>query len=127
VAPATGPGPHAGGCRCIAVKHGVQYENAHKPTPKIRSTRAGVAVTLSSTAYCQGTITASGEPPFVGEVANNTWPLGTRLSVSPPVWGRTRFVVEDRIGSGSQLDFYNPSCTAAIDFGRRLERVTVIR
>jgi 3D (Asp-Asp-Asp) domain-containing protein len=84
-------------------------------------------LTLEATSYCQGTVTASGEPPFVGEVANNTYPLGTRLRVSPPVWGRTRFVVLDRIGSGSQIDFYTPSCAQAIDFGRRLEHVTVIR
>jgi hypothetical protein len=83
------------------------------------------AVSLSSTSYCQGTITASGERPFVGEVANNTYPLGTRIVVSPAVWGRTRFVVEDRIGSGSELDFYNSSCAAAVAFGRRVERVHV--
>lgn len=86
---------------------------------------AGVA--LDSTAYCQGTITASGRPPFVGEVANNLWPLGTRISVSPPVWGRTRFVVLDRIGWGSSLDFYNSSCSAADLFGRRIEQVHIIR
>jgi 3D (Asp-Asp-Asp) domain-containing protein len=85
------------------------------------------SLTLEATSYCQGTVTASGEPPFIGEVANNTYPLGTRLSVSPPVWGRTRFVVEDRIGAFSQIDFYNSSCQAALDFGRRVERVHVIR
>jgi 3D (Asp-Asp-Asp) domain-containing protein len=85
------------------------------------------AVALSGTAYCQGTITASGQAPFVGEVANNMWPLGTHLVVSPAVWGRTRFVVEDRIGAGSQLDFYTPDCQTAIVFGRRVERVQVVK
>ncbi len=55
------------------------------------------------------------------------WPLGTRISVSPPVWGRTQFIVLDRIGWGSSLDFYNPSCSAADEFGRRTEQVHVIR
>ena len=82
---------------------------------------------LDSTAYCQNGITASGQAPFVGEVAANLYPLGTRLRVSPPVWGRTRFVVLDRIGSGSQLDFYNSSCSTALTFGRRVEQVHVIR
>jgi hypothetical protein len=38
-----------------------------------------------------------------------------------------RFVVLDRIGWGSSIDFYNPSCAAAIDFGRRVERVHVVK
>jgi 3D (Asp-Asp-Asp) domain-containing protein len=80
---------------------------------------------LQATSYCQGTITASGEAPYVGEVANNMWPLGTRVEVSPAVFGRRFFHVEDRIGYGSQIDFYNPSCQRAIQFGRRIERVSV--
>jgi 3D (Asp-Asp-Asp) domain-containing protein len=84
-------------------------------------------VAVNATSYCQSGLTASGRPTFLGEVAGNMWPLGTHLVVSPAVWGRTRFVVEDRIGSGSQLDFYNPSCQAAIDFGRRVERVQVVK
>jgi hypothetical protein len=54
------------------------------------------------------------------------WSLGTRLEVSPSVYGRRFFRVEDRIGYGSQIDFYNPSCEAADVFGRRVERVTVL-
>jgi hypothetical protein len=43
------------------------------------------------------------------------------------VFGRRYFRVEDRIGWGSQIDFYDPSCSAAEWFGRRSERVTVLR
>jgi 3D (Asp-Asp-Asp) domain-containing protein len=91
------------------------------------ATHPNRASPLDSTAYCQNGITASGRAPFLGEVAVNLYPFGTRLSVSPPVWGRTRFVVEDRIGAFSQIDFYNSSCQAALDFGRRVEQVHVIR
>lgn len=83
-------------------------------------------MTLSTTSYCQGTTTASGEHVFLGEVAMNTEPIGTRLQVSPPIYGRTRYVVLDRYGWGTQMDVYNPSCGAAIDYGRRVERVRVI-
>ena len=83
----------------------------------------GPWMTLSTTAYCQGIITASGRRVFVGEVAMNTEPLGARIQVSPPVFGLTRFLVLDRYGSGTQLDFYAPSCSAAIQYGRRTERV----
>ena len=81
---------------------------------------------LSSTAYCEAGRTASGEQTYLGEAANNMLPLGTRIEINPAAFGRTRFVVLDRIGSGSQLDLFNPSCAAAIQFGRRTERVTVI-
>ena len=40
--------------------------------------------------------------------------------------GRSIFTVEDRIGSGSQLDIFQPNCTATIDYGCRSERVRVI-
>jgi|ERR1700684_15295 len=97
------------------------------PSGQNQAHNPGSPVLLSSTAYCQGDITAAGHAPFVGEVASNIYPLGTRLAVSPPVWGRTRFVVLDRIGSGSQLDFFTSSCSQAIAFGRRVERVMVVK
>jgi hypothetical protein len=83
-------------------------------------------VILDSTAYCQGTTTASGQHVRLGEVAMAGVPFGTRIVVSPAVFGRTRFVVLDRYGYGTQLDFYNPSCSAAIDYGRRLEHVRIV-
>lgn len=85
----------------------------------------GPWVSLDATSYCQGTITASGSHVYVGEVASNMWPLGTVLQVSPPVFGLNRFRVMDRIGWGSQIDFYQPSCSAAVQFGRRTVRVRV--
>jgi 3D (Asp-Asp-Asp) domain-containing protein len=120
----------------LSVRHRINRRNtpSHNRHPHLPGSRFTAhnahhveAVSLGATSYCQGTVTASGQRPYVGEVANNMWPLGTRIVVSPPVWGLSRFVVEDRIGAYSQIDFYNPSCGAADDFGRRIERVRVER
>jgi 3D (Asp-Asp-Asp) domain-containing protein len=73
---------------------------------------------VESTCYAQGTITASGGPVFIGEVANDFLPLGTHIVLDHPVFGRGEFVVEDRIGSGSELDFYNPSESVCLEYGR---------
>jgi 3D (Asp-Asp-Asp) domain-containing protein len=74
--------------------------------------------TVTSTCYSQGAITASGGHVYIGEVANNFLPFGTRILLDRPVFGRRMFTVEDRIGSGSELDIYNPSETACVDYGR---------
>ena len=74
---------------------------------------------MSSTCYSQGTITASGEHVYLGEVAQNTLPFGTRIVLDHAVFGRRDFTIEDRIGSGSQLDFYNPSEAVCFQYGRQ--------
>ena len=91
----------------------------HRPSQPALS----APVALDTTSYCEGAVTASGVAPYVGEVASNLYPLGTHLVLSPPVFGISEFVVLDRIGYGSELDVYAPSCAAAIDFGRRTETV----
>jgi 3D (Asp-Asp-Asp) domain-containing protein len=86
--------------------------------------------TVQATSYSpcsSGTITASGEHVRLGIVAMNTVPLGTHVEISPPAFGRSTFTVEDRIGSRSQLDVYSPSCTAAVQFGRRTEHIRITR
>ena len=86
--------------------------------------------TVSATAYSpcssDGMLTASGMRPRAGIVADNRLPFGTVIAVSPSVWGRTRYVVEDRGGPAMQLDFWTADCHAAIVFGRRLERVRIL-
>ena len=85
--------------------------------------------TVTTTAYSpcsSGTITASGQPVRDGIAAVNWLRLGTRIRVWPPAFGRTLFVVLDRVGYGTSLDLYTSSCSAAIVFGRRLERVTIL-
>lgn len=81
--------------------------------------RLGAHYTVSSTCYSQGGETASGEQARPGEVANNALPLGTRIVLDSSVFGRREYVVEDRIGSGSELDLFNESESACIQYGRR--------
>lgn len=80
---------------------------------------------LSSTAYCLTGNMASGRPTYQGAVAANYWPLGTVLDVSDSPYGPGRFVVEDRYGSGTELDFAMPGdCAGANAWGRRTVTVT---
>ena len=78
---------------------------------------------LSSTSYCQSGTTASGKQTYPGEVAGNMWPLGTRLKILSGEHAGETVTVEDRIGWGSQLDFFDPSCHGAIKYGR--EQISV--
>lgn len=74
---------------------------------------------MSSTCYAQGGTTASGEQTRPGIVANNFLPLGTWIELDQPEFGRRRYQVEDHIGSGSELDFFNESEAACDQYGRR--------
>ena len=51
------------------------------------------------------------------------WPLGTRLKILSGEHAGETVTVEDRIGWGSQLDFFDPSCHDAIEYGR--EQISV--
>lgn len=66
---------------------------------------------------------ANGRGVHVGAVASNRHRLGTLIKLSRRVWvdGRRKryFRVEDRIGWGTSLDFWMPSCGAALQYGRR--------
>jgi 3D (Asp-Asp-Asp) domain-containing protein len=76
---------------------------------------------VSSTCYAQAGLTASGEHTREGIVAvlPGFLPLGTWIALDHPVFGRRRYQVEDHIGSGSELDIFNPSEAACVDYGRR--------
>jgi hypothetical protein len=52
-------------------------------------------------------------------VANNFLPLGTWIELDRLAFGRRRYQVEDHIGSGSELDIFNPSEAACDEYGRR--------
>lgn len=63
---------------------------------------------------------ADGSYTRAGSVANNHLSLGTTVEVTAsPTQGRS-FVVRDRIGWGTQLDFWVPSCARALLWGRRV-------
>lgn len=87
------------------------------------------AMTVGSTSYClQGTM-ADGSYTRWGSVASNLHPLGTRIKVTRPrggFFGMKRFVVRDRIGWGSQLDFWHASCAGSRAWGRRTVRYRVL-
>lgn len=82
-------------------------------------------IALVSTAYCLGGTMADGSGVRAGSVANNALPLGTHVLVDPPFYGQRRFTVRDRIGWGTQLDFWHGSCSAARQWGRRTVRLRV--
>jgi 3D (Asp-Asp-Asp) domain-containing protein len=67
---------------------------------------------------------ANGNHVHIGAVAMNGPRFGTRLWAQRSPFGARSFTVEDRIGSGSQLDFWVPSCWQARAWGRRSVRVS---
>lgn len=84
--------------------------------------RAQAAV---STSYCLSGRMADGTFVRPGSAAHNGLPLGTPITVTPAFFGRTKFVVRDRIGHGTQLDLWAPSCSVALAWGRRVVQVRV--
>lgn len=84
-----------------------------------------LAVPTTSTAYCLNGRMADGTMVRAGSIAHNGLPLGTHVTVYPSPTGRRRFVVRDRIGWGTQLDFWLPSCAQALTWGRRVVHVKV--
>jgi 3D (Asp-Asp-Asp) domain-containing protein len=79
---------------------------------------------VEATSYCLRGVMADGSYTRAGSAAMNTVPLGTRVTVDPPVFGRRRWTIRDRIGWGSQLDFWAPSCSISWAFGRRTIQVS---
>jgi hypothetical protein len=79
----------------------------------------------AATAYCLRGRMADGTFVRYGSVANNRFRLGTHIRVYPRVFGIRRWVVRDRIGWGTDWDFWTPSCWQARQFGRRYVRIVV--
>jgi 3D (Asp-Asp-Asp) domain-containing protein len=73
-----------------------------------------------TTAYCLSGVMADGSGVRPGSIAHNGYSLGTRVTVSASPTGARRFVVRDRIGWGTELDFWVSSCAAARAWGRRV-------
>jgi 3D (Asp-Asp-Asp) domain-containing protein len=101
------------------------------PGPPVTAILSSLALAFSvqATAYSpcsSGTITASGQPVHAGVAAANWLPLGTRIRISPAAFGRTLYTILDRSGYGTSLDLWTSSCTAAWQYGRRVEHVTIL-
>lgn len=96
---------------------------AHRPHHP-RHLAAVTTRLLDVTSYCEtGNRTASGVWPRYGMAASNLFPFGTRLRV--PGWPVV-VTITDRIGWGSQLDLFSPSCRGAVQWGRRSLLVEVL-
>lgn len=83
-----------------------------------------------STSYCIRGKMADGTRTRNHSVAMNSLPLGSKIKLIKPrrFRGMRTFVVRDRIGHGSELDFWNPSCSHAThNWGRRTVTLKVIR
>jgi hypothetical protein len=74
-------------------------------------------IAVTSTAYCLGGTMADGTGVRWGSVASNQYPLGTVMEVTPAPTGRRRWIVRDRIGWGTQLDFWAPTCALRFAVG----------
>lgn len=90
---------------------------------------AASVFSASSTSYCpgsSGTVMADGTHVRFGSAASNRHALGTRLRLLGVRFrGRRTFIVRDRIGYGSDLDLWSPSCSASRAWGRRRVRYRV--
>jgi 3D (Asp-Asp-Asp) domain-containing protein len=73
-----------------------------------------------STSYCLNGVMADGTRTRARSAASNRHPLGTRIVLTKPgPGGIRRWVIRDRIGWGSQLDFWAPTCWHSRQWGRR--------
>lgn len=78
-----------------------------------------IGTPTNSTSYCLHGRMADNSYTRPRSLAHNGYPLGTHVWVTPAVRGLHRWVVRDRIGSGTQADFWTSSCSQALAFGRR--------
>lgn len=85
----------------------------------------GGGVAQDSTSYCLRGRMADGSYTRAGSLAHNGYALGTRVWVEPAVFGAHRWIVRDRIGWGTQADFWAASCASARAYGRRVVRMRV--
>ena len=81
------------------------------------------AMLASSTSYCLNGTMSDGTWTRWGSAASNHYALGTRIQIDRAFYGRRRFTVRDRIGWGSDLDLWAPSCGMSLGWGRRTVRV----
>jgi 3D (Asp-Asp-Asp) domain-containing protein len=68
---------------------------------------------------------ASGKQTYSGAVA--TLDRGIRFGTRVRIEGLGIFIVEDRIGHGSEFDVWLSSCSEARQFGRKHRRVYLLQ
>ena len=95
----------------------------------IATLAAATILSLTSTSYCLTGTMADGTQTRPRSVAMNTLPLGSKIKLIKPrsFNGYRIFYVRDRIGYGSELDFWAPSCGQSMSWGRRPVTIKVLR
>ena len=93
---------------------------------------AGTRLRFTATAYCKGSVTASGAPARAGVAAADpsVLPLGSvvRIDGGPERHNGIYTVLDTGPAvTGRRLDLYMWSCYEALGFGRRSVLVTVLR
>lgn len=92
----------------------------------------GARLRFSATAYCKGTVTASGVPPRTGVAAADPdlLPVGSVIQVdtSEPRYSGIYTIMDTGPAvQGREIDVYMWSCNEALQFGRRSIRIIVLR
>lgn len=93
---------------------------------------AGARLDFAATAYCKGTVTASGVGPRTGVAAADPslLPVGSVVNVTTDTVKYNGIYTVMDTGpavQGRHLDLYMWSCHEALDFGRKPIQVTVLR
>lgn len=82
----------------------------------------------SSTSYCLSGTMADGTQVRHRSAAQNSLPLGSKIKLDRAgPHGFRIWYVRDRIGHGSQLDFWSSRCSTSRNWGRRNVKFTVLR
>lgn len=115
--------PLDGALKPASFRHRVRLVIGRYQATVARLSRPSPWRTLNSTAYCLSGTMANGRRVHSGAVAMNLLSLGSHVTVSSSPLGTRHFTVEDRIGWGSQIDFWVPSCALALAWGRRQVKV----
>jgi 3D (Asp-Asp-Asp) domain-containing protein len=102
------------------------------PGARTAAIAAGTRVRFTATAYCKGSITASGTAARAGIAASDprVLPLGSiiRIEGAPERHNGIYTVLDTGPAvQGRQLDLYMWSCHEALAFGRRPVTVTILR
>lgn len=81
-----------------------------------------------ATSYCLHGRMADGTQTRWGSAAMNGVRLGARIRLTGrSFYGQRTFVIRDRIGWGTRLDLWHPSCAASRAWGRRWVSFVFVR
>jgi 3D (Asp-Asp-Asp) domain-containing protein len=108
-----------------AARQATLRESTAKPSP-------GARLAFTATAYCKGTVTASGAAVRRGMAAADPdlLPVGSVIDVEvgdPKYDGIYSVLDTGPSVQGRHIDLYMWSCYEALDFGRRQVHLTVLR